>query len=197
MIKLLTGALALTTVFVSSSLAEERTFKKPKSGQFRVDWCYKWGVQCGETAAKRYCKSKGYDDATDFAISKDIGDEFPTKVLSSGQICDDETCDGFKFITCERSDEEDEDNTPVFIDTAFNKPSVDGVRIHFCYVPGKGCGQKAADFYCKGVGYEKALSYQQSTVLIALKTPRYLGTGQLCEGLDCVGFKTIQCRKEK
>lgn len=197
MIKLLTGALALTTLFVSPAFAEERTFKKPRSGEFRVDWCYKWGIQCGETAANRYCRSKGYDAATDFIKANDIGDEFPTKVLSSGQVCDEESCDGFKYITCERSDEEDEEDTPVFIDTPFRKPAVNGVRIHFCYLPGKGCGQQAADFYCKGVGYEKALSYQQSTVLIALKAPQYMGNGQLCEGLECVGFKSIICRKEK
>ena len=190
------GFLVLLAFLTSPSQADERTFKKPKTGSYRVDWCYKWAKQCGEPAANRYCKTKGYDEATDFEKAEDIGDEFPTKVLGTGQICDDESCDGFKFITCDRSDEEDTSDEPIYSDKEFNKPNLAGFRIHFCFVPGGGCGQKAADTYCTNVGYQKALSYRQSTLLFGLKAPRYLGTGQICNGLDCVGFKSIICRKQ-
>ena len=194
--KLLIGLFLLLTFGIAPGFAEEQTFKKPKTGSYRIDWCYKWAKQCGEPAANKYCKAKGYDSASDFSKAEDIGDDFPTKVLGTGQICDDESCDGFKFITCERSDEEDDSDEPNYIDKAFDKPALGGSRIHFCYAPGNGCGQKAAKAYCSNVGYDTAVSFQQSSVLIGLKAPRYLGTGQICSGLDCVGFKSIVCRKE-
>ena len=194
---------AATLAFQSLVFADEVTFNKPKLGSYRLDWCYKWGVQCGEVAADKFCQQKGYDGASVFAEAVDIGVDTQTRVLGTGQVCADPSCDGFKFITCE-------DNTggggpppppapppPSFIDKTFTKPSLAGQRIHYCFKPNGGCGKKAADAFCDIQGYDEAIAFQQSNVLLGAKAPRFIGSGQTCQGsLNCVGFKAIVCRKE-
>jgi hypothetical protein len=186
-------------MFQSTAFAEEVTFNKPKLGSYRLDWCYKWATQCGEVAADKYCKKQGYEGSSVFSKANDIGGSTPTKVLGTGQICDDDSCDGFKFITCENSDEADDPDppAPAYIDKAFSKPALNGQRIHYCFKPGQGCGKKAADAFCDIQGFDESIGFQQSNVLLGIKAPRFIGTGQLCQdGLNCVGFKGITCRKE-
>jgi hypothetical protein len=75
----------------------ETTYKKPKIKGVRLDWCRDWGTNCGEPAALAFCKSKGDSEVVSFKMAPDIG---KTRVISTGQVCDDPTCDGFKQITC-------------------------------------------------------------------------------------------------
>ncbi len=77
---------------------EEVTFIKPKFKGKRLDWCKTWATDCGEPAADAFCEYKGFDGSTDFVEAVDIGN---TKVISSGQVCTDQSCDGFKKITCQ------------------------------------------------------------------------------------------------
>ena len=192
--------LMLCSAWTGAAYAEEVTFNKPKVGSFRLDWCYKWAVQCGEVAADRYCQKKGFEGASVYAKANDIGGDTPTRTLGSNQVCDDDTCDGFKYITCENTDSADdgtdEPPAPVFVKKDFVKPALNGQRIHYCFKPGGGCGKKAADAFCDIQGYDEAIAFQQSNVLLGAKAPRFIGTGQICNGLECVGFKGITCRKE-
>ena len=77
---------------------EEVTFKKPKYKGKRLDWCKTWATDCGEAAADAFCQYKGFDGAIDFVEAVDIGN---TKVIGTGQVCSDQSCDGFKKITCQ------------------------------------------------------------------------------------------------
>lgn len=77
------------------------TFNNPMQGPNRLDWCYAWGTGCGAQAANAWCVSKGYAHATNFQIANDIGAVSPTRVMSTGAICDQGFCDGFAYITCE------------------------------------------------------------------------------------------------
>jgi hypothetical protein len=186
-------------VFQSVAMAEEVTFNKPKLGSYRLDWCYKWATQCGEVAADKFCQKQGYEGSSVFSKANDIGGDTPTRVLGSGQVCADDACDGFKFITCENADEPDDPDppAPAFIDKEFAKPSLAGQRIHYCFKPGNGCGKKAAQAFCDIQGYDGAIAFSQSNVLLGAKAPRFIGTGQTCQGgLNCVGFRAIVCRKE-
>ncbi|MBE9571487.1 MAG: hypothetical protein IMF11_12730 [Proteobacteria bacterium] len=79
-----------------------RTFHYPKYKGYRLDWCLNWGTECGEPAASAWCRSKGYDRAIKWAIDKDIGKTSPTCVFNTGQVCRDEFCDGFLYITCKK-----------------------------------------------------------------------------------------------
>jgi hypothetical protein len=77
-----------------------QTFNNPMHGPNRLDWCLSWGTGCGAEAAKAWCVSKGFAMATNFAIANDIGASTPTRVMSTGAVCDQAFCDGFTHITC-------------------------------------------------------------------------------------------------
>jgi hypothetical protein len=78
--------------------SESVTYKKPKVGGRRLDWCLTWATDCGQAAADYFCKKRGHEEATAFQIAADIG---KTRIMKTGQKCTDPSCDGFKFITCE------------------------------------------------------------------------------------------------
>ncbi len=75
-------------------------YSKPKIGGLRLDWCRKWASQCGGPAANAYCHSKGYNHAVSWSKANDIGTWTSTRVISTGQVCSQNVCDGFKWIRC-------------------------------------------------------------------------------------------------
>lgn len=79
----------------------ERTahYRKPKIDGYRLDWCYKWAEDCGRRAANRFCRRKGHYYEVGFRIDANIG---RTKILSSGRICRQDSCDGFKYVRCRK-----------------------------------------------------------------------------------------------
>lgn len=86
-----------TKITCESADSQEETFKRPKFKGTRLDWCLTWGQNCGKPAADAYCDWKGYSQSTNFEIANDIGH---TRIISTGQVCNDPTCDGFKYISC-------------------------------------------------------------------------------------------------
>lgn len=83
-----------------TSTPDKMTFNKPKIQGNRLDWCFNWATGCGSQAANAFCTSKGYTAATGFAMAPDIGANQPTRLIGSGAVCDQQFCDGFKFISC-------------------------------------------------------------------------------------------------
>ena len=79
---------------------EEQTYNKPKFMGNRLDYCAVWGGGCGAEAATLFCQAEGWATAKDFVIAEDIGASSPTRVISTGAVCDQGFCDGFKEITC-------------------------------------------------------------------------------------------------
>ncbi|HET7714693.1 MAG TPA: hypothetical protein VFK86_03620 [Bauldia sp.] len=77
-----------------------QTFNNPMQGANRLDWCFNWGTGCGAEAAHAWCVAKGFAGATDFAIANNIGASSPTRLISTGAVCDQDFCDGFSHITC-------------------------------------------------------------------------------------------------
>ena len=195
----------LTTFFLGLILtfgaaqAAEQTFAKPKQGAYRVDWCYQWGVLCGQPAADRFCQSKSFFKSNDFEEAVDIGSLTPTVVQGTGQICNGPNCDGFTYITCVKPDlppppQPPPGPPPATDDTeTFKKPKIDGMRVNFCFKKGKGCGQKAADAFCDSEDYDDAADYVQSTPMGPSKPTRYIGNNKRCTDLTCFGFKSITC----
>jgi hypothetical protein len=187
------GFIALTAAlfFVAghSANAEEQTFKKPKTGGYRLDWCYKFGAKCGDYAADKYCQTRGFDGQVDNEIDEDIGEFTETKVLGTGQICDEDICDGFKYITCERADDEDEPATQFF-----GKPSLNGVRLNICYTKNNQCsGKLAAKTYCNKQGFDNAISFGQSAPFTPLIPTRYIGNGKISTELFSIAIKNLTC----
>lgn len=98
----LRGLVLLATsalLFAGSAFADEATFSKPKIGGVRLDWCKVWGDKCGKPAADAFCKQHEFDKASSYV--QDLKPGGKTKVIASGQICNDVGCAGFKSITCQ------------------------------------------------------------------------------------------------
>ena len=75
-----------------------KVYFNPKIGGVRLDWCRVWANQCVGPAATEYCQSKGYSLATSWKKDNNIG---YTRIITTGQICNQPGCDGFKRIRCE------------------------------------------------------------------------------------------------
>jgi hypothetical protein len=76
-------------------------FSKPRTNNGRhVDWCHRWGHDCGAPAADAFCQQKGFTRATGFRKDKDVNKV--TVVLASGRTCDGrrQYCDSFRKIEC-------------------------------------------------------------------------------------------------
>lgn len=76
----------------------------PTAGEYRVDICFEWGLQCAGEAAQAWCKAQGYDRATEWETDHDIGATHPTLVLGTGQVCDQAHCDGYFSVVCALED---------------------------------------------------------------------------------------------
>ncbi|MGH6907586.1 MAG: hypothetical protein ACREDX_06975 [Aestuariivirga sp.] len=170
------------------ALADEQAFAKPKIGGYRLDLCKYWGDKCGKPAAVAWCQSKGFDTATDFEAAPDIGGVTPTKVIGTGQVCANDGCDGFKYVTCVTDDEPPEPD-----EVSFSKPMIGGYRVHYCWAKGLGCGRRAARAFCQSRGFADASDYLQSKPLTQLKPTRHIGSGKRCKDPLCVAFAGITC----
>jgi hypothetical protein len=84
---------------IVSGLVE--VFEEPLVDGFRLDVCRLWSTDCGQPAADAFCASQGYTSANAWDIDYGIGAETPTKILETGEICDQSYCDGFRFIQCQ------------------------------------------------------------------------------------------------
>jgi len=80
-----------------------KTFRRPKWRGNRLDWCLHWARDCGKPAANAYCRKRGFDAAVGFRKASNIGDRHPTRLITSGAVCDGPGCDGFRFIRCQKN----------------------------------------------------------------------------------------------
>ncbi len=94
----------LLFVYSSNSYSETRRFNKPTVEHDKLefglplDWCLKWGTDCGKPSADYFCQKKGFRKSVKYKKAEDIGD---TKIMKTGQLCKGKTCDGFAYIECE------------------------------------------------------------------------------------------------
>jgi len=164
-----------------SNLSASDTIKidNPKIKGIALDWCKTWGVDCGKPAADYFCKYKGYEESILFEEEHDIG---YTRILKTGQICNDKFCDSFKFITCKKQ------NYKRFLQPKYKKIALD-----WCYIWGHECGSKPANEYCKIKGYTKGVLRFEIENDIGYTI--IMRTGQICSSKFCDSFKYIDCKK--
>ena len=72
-------------------------FKNPQVKGYALDFCRLWGKDCGKPAADAFCRSRGYQGSVDFAVRPDYP---PTRVIGTGQICNQSFCDRIVLVTC-------------------------------------------------------------------------------------------------
>ncbi len=170
--------------FGSAAQAEEDTFNNPKVGSQPLDLCLNWGADCGKPAADAWCVSQGYDESTNHVVAPDIGASTPTRLVSTGAVCDQAYCDGISQVTCAKADPAEE---------VFVKPKVNGKRLDLCVNWGVDCGQPAANAFCQSKGWTSASDYVVAEDIGANSPTRLIGTGALCDQAYCDGFREITC----
>lgn len=72
-------------------------FYNPTFKGMRLHWCDSRNRGCGQLAANRWCRLRGYQRAEAYILANNVG---RTVHVSNGLICRSKTCDGFKSITC-------------------------------------------------------------------------------------------------
>ena len=85
----------------SSALAETRVFIiENQAGGYGVDQCLARGDKCGASAARTYCQSRDFAQAS--AYRRVDPDEITGSVPKSGTNCSHGHCDEYVAITCQR-----------------------------------------------------------------------------------------------
>jgi hypothetical protein len=69
----------------------------------------------------------------------------------------------------------------------FFAPEVEGARIDACLDSGQ-CGKPAADAFCRGEGYDRAMLFQRESIASA----RSIQTGKTCSG-SCTALRQVKC----
>ena len=204
------GIIALSALCFSFGLAEaeNKTFENPMIGTNRLDWCADWGKGCGADAATAWCKSNAYDHSVAVQQAPDIGASAPTKLIATGEVCDQSYCDGFASITCvtvelpappppvaaEATEAEAPIPAPVVAKTAdemFKNPMHEGVRLNWCLNGQSGCGKKAAEAWCVQQGFSTAKDFKYVS---GVKPTIQIGTGETAKK-GAKGFSRITCVK--
>ncbi|HEX7108117.1 MAG TPA: hypothetical protein VF224_02660 [Aestuariivirga sp.] len=175
--------------FASAAQAETQAFANPKVSGQRLDLCLEWGTGCGKPSADAWCVSKGFTTSSSHVVAHDIGAVTPTRLMSTGAVCDQPFCDGFSQVTCFKP------GAPPAPDMqGYNKPKFNGMRLDLCVDWGVGCGLPAAKKYCQMKGWATAHSYVVANNIGAYAPTRLIGTSAVCDQDFCDGFKRIVCK---
>jgi hypothetical protein len=181
---------------VYERLRDEHPYKEPRWFGYRLDWCRDLGANCGKAAADNFCKRNIYTGARDFEQDPNIGASQPTMVSGTNQVCNQDYCNGFKYIIC---------YGPIPSDRVFANPTIsgktDGVlheyRLDECYNWDTGCGKRAADAYCyEETAYTNAFYWALDAEPSDAETLT-IGTYEVCDptsGWKCYGFQMIVCK---
>src|SRR5215207_3180888 len=149
-----TASLFISAITLAGAAhAENQSFANPKVGSQRRDLCLNWGTGCGKPAADAWCVSKGFTTSSGHAVANNIGASTPTRLLTTGAVCDQDYCDGFAQITCFKPGYE----PPA--QRVYHKPKFNGMRLDLCVDWGVGCGQPAALKYCQSKGWATVKNY--------------------------------------
>lgn len=91
---------AFAYITCTGPVSREQVFANPEWDGHRLDVCREWGTNCGQPAADAFCQAVGFSRALSAAPDRDPGYS-STRVISSGQICDQPFCRGFQQIICQ------------------------------------------------------------------------------------------------
>jgi hypothetical protein len=77
---------------------------------------------------------------------------------------------------------------------SFPEPKIRNVRVDYCKYWATGCGQDAADNFCRERGYARSPRFSRAKNLGRYNIPTLvLGDGRLCMHPTCSGFSAIAC----
>jgi hypothetical protein len=73
----------------------------------------------------------------------------------------------------------------------YDRPTINRIRIDYCYTFSQGCGKKAADAFCMGMGASRASQFQLEEKVGY--TVNIGDRGSICQQPNCGGFLFIMC----
>jgi hypothetical protein len=200
------AGMAALCILPLEAQAETKTFVSPKFGGNMLDWCMNWGTGCGTEAATAWCKTEGFDVATDASQAVDIGASTPTKLIATGEVCDQSYCDGFASVTCatvaapppkpveatpEPVPTEMEAPAAEAAEETFKNPLFNDTRLSWCYDGSTGCGKQAADVWCTQKEFSTATNFKYVS---GVKPTIQIGTGKSTRTAG-KAFSRITCVK--
>jgi hypothetical protein len=163
-------------------------YDNPMWFDHRLDWCRRWGTQCGQPAADNYCKRNLWTGARNFEQDPNIGAAQPTITSGSFRVCDQSLCNGFKSITCYGRIANGRKYTP---------PQKDGHLLDTCLRGDSECGKPAADAFCRYKGFTESFYHLVLPELV----PSHLATITIGDGriyqaekYDLYAFYMIICQ---
>jgi hypothetical protein len=182
----------LATLFVVSlasadiALAQDKTFKKPRIDDVRLDWCWSWKVKdCGKRVADTFCGRRHYTGAKDFRAEKAGGH---TRFIGSAESCNDPGCLGFSHITCFGLVSQNPNLRQ------FANPALGKYRLDRCREWGTNCGAPVAEAWCKKEGFA-TYQYFRTDAKADGHPTKLIGSGQVCDKPFCRGFQIIVCKR--
>lgn len=171
-------------LFTPAAQAETVTYDNPSVGSQPLDLCFSWGEGCGKPAADAWCVNNGFDESVNHIVAEDIGLSTPTRLISTGAVCDQAFCDGIAQVTCSRPDPQEQ---------TYDKPKFMGNRLDYCAEWGAGCGEQAATLFCQAEGWAYSKSHVPAEDIGASSPTRVISTMAVCDQGFCDGFASITC----
>jgi len=123
-------------------------FSSPTHHGKLVDYCLEFNPEdCGELAADLYCYEKNFGPAVDYAKRR-VYDQV-TLTMDEHSTCtpEDNVCVAFEFIAC------------AVLEQTYSSPVMHEYALDGCLNFGEGCGDDAADEFCRQQGYVEAKGY--------------------------------------
>lgn len=93
------GCTGFAYVVCTGRIPPGRVFANPVWGKRRLDWCLRWGTECGTPAADAFCRAQGFVAAL-HALPDEAPGNSSTRVIGDGRLCDGPRCRGFQQIIC-------------------------------------------------------------------------------------------------
>lgn len=164
-----------------------RNIWNPMYHEQRLNYCSLDGQHCGLAVATRYCHMLGYEKAVKQIKAYNVGF---THIIGSKAQCEGFGCHGFELIQCVGQFSHKPAQNYYYRSMRYPYPRFDHYRVDWCYKKHQGCGQRAANSFCRRLGYKHAQSFKKQEHVAATKK---LGTYELCFGTTCSGFQEISC----
>lgn len=77
--------------------SKQAEFDAPMVDGVALDICREWGNNCNKPAADLFCQQQNFFESETFRIGND---QPPTRIITSGKLCEDKGCDRFSWIKC-------------------------------------------------------------------------------------------------
>mmetsp|Transcript_27273 Transcript_27273/g.56864 ORF Transcript_27273/g.56864 Transcript_27273/m.56864 type:complete len:209 (-) Transcript_27273:49-675(-) len=162
-------------------LIDTITFDDPTHHGKLLDYCLRFGSECGKPAADAYCAQRGYDEAISFPKRRAYDRE--TLSLEQLSTCSPahNVCDTFDYVTC------------LVTEQTYKSPMEHGRSLDSCFKFESECGASAADAFCEDRGYARAKEY--ALIVATEGETMTIGNHAVCDPRwhGCNTFTYITC----